>query len=365
MCRVVTAICGAEAAACVVTSDGDVRCWGLATGVGDGTTTDHVAPTKNTAGPALDVACGGQRACARRADGSVLCWGGPFTGDGSLGGGDTPTVVPALAGATALAMARDHACAVVAGGALVCWGFDREFELGAMAPQVCSYQQMTAGCAPAPIAANVHDVIGVAAGIRHTCALHTNGDVECWGANDSGQLGDASQSARLPNGVAVLHGAAQIAAGGETTCARMNDATVRCWGDGTFGQLGAPAAPGGPCAACASTPQAVPGVRAVTQLAMGYDHVCALLQDGSLTCWGFADDGELAGAPTTMCGAFACAMSPETIPGVSGVTAIALGSASTYARLGDGTLVGFGANLHGQLGDGTEMNRSTPTRPMW
>ncbi|MBK6534769.1 MAG: hypothetical protein IPF99_36100 [Deltaproteobacteria bacterium] len=58
-----------------------------------------------------------------------------------------------------------------------------------------------------------------------------NGTVQCWGANDLGQLGDGSTTTRLsPVMVMGLSNAVEIAAGYNHTCARLMDGSVRCWG---------------------------------------------------------------------------------------------------------------------------------------
>jgi alpha-tubulin suppressor-like RCC1 family protein len=87
------------------------------------------------------------------------------------------------------------------------------------------------------------------AGFAHTCALLEDRTVRCWGSNLSGQLGDGTTDARLnpvsvlASGTAgaspvVLGGVTQIAAGDSHTCALLEDGTVRCWGRNVDGRLG-------------------------------------------------------------------------------------------------------------------------------
>ena len=80
----------------------------------------------------------------------------------------------------------------------------------------------------------------------HTCALTTAGQVWCWGRGSSGQLGnDATIDSDHP--VAVVDGdgsttplteVLSLAAGGNHTCALTTTSRVWCWGLGNFGQLG-------------------------------------------------------------------------------------------------------------------------------
>jgi alpha-tubulin suppressor-like RCC1 family protein len=80
----------------------------------------------------------------------------------------------------------------------------------------------------------------LAVGSSHSCALRTDGTVWCWGSSDAGQVGvtgdraEPTQVQQLPNG----HAAMQIAAGENFTCALMDDGTVWCWGDNGSLQLG-------------------------------------------------------------------------------------------------------------------------------
>ena len=88
-----------------------------------------------------------------------------------------------------------------------------------------------------------HGVTGatrVVAGSDHTCALVANGEVRCWGANGSRQMGDNTNTNRTtavaPSG--SLSGAVAIGAGREHTCAAFADGLVRCWGTQSDGALG-------------------------------------------------------------------------------------------------------------------------------
>lgn len=83
------------------------------------------------------------------------------------------------------------------------------------------------------------DAIDVAAGWDHTCAVDGNGEVYCWGANDSGQLGDMSTlPSNAPVKVVNLDDVKQVSAGQQVTCAVKNDSTGWCWGNNAIGQLG-------------------------------------------------------------------------------------------------------------------------------
>jgi hypothetical protein len=179
----------------------------------------------------------------------------------------------------------------------------------------------------------------VATGAEHTCAI-AGTRLRCWGSNDQGQLGRAAGASSsdtpvdvdgLPTGDAV----SLVAAGMDHTCAVMAAGRLFCWGNNASGQVGA----GG---ASVPVPQeiALPGV---TSLALGAQHTCAVA-GGALHCWGANDRGQLGGATA--------GSSPSPVPGLgSGVTQVAAGAEHTCA-LHSGALLCWGANDKGQLGTG-------------
>jgi alpha-tubulin suppressor-like RCC1 family protein len=161
---------------------------------------------------------------------------------------------------------------------------------------------------PKPLSATVTALTGVITQIdaptqngtgSFACALDSDGDAACWGTNASGELGNGTQTDTLsPTLVDVDHVTA-IATGYDSACAMTAGGTVSCWGDNVAGQLG-----GGSTGTLSTTPVAVPGLTGVVDIALGYHFGCALLADGSVTCWGgiAVDDGtaEPLAAPTTV-----------------------------------------------------------------
>lgn len=184
----------------------------------------------------------------------------------------------------------------------------------------------------------------------HTCATGNNALAYCWGLNDRGQLGNGSTSdTGVPVRVSGLTGVAQVAAGGGHSCARLTGGGVQCWGDNLQGQLG-----NGSTAA--SSIAVNTGVTDASSIATGTLHTCALHSGGAVSCWGDNRYGQLGEGRTAF-----NYLAPNPVPGLTGVVGIAAGGWHTCALLGNGSVSCWGLNMQGQLGDGTVQSRYVPT----
>jgi alpha-tubulin suppressor-like RCC1 family protein len=214
---------------------------------------------------------------------------------------------------------------------------------------------------------------GLALGAAHTCALLSSGEVACWGDGSQGQLGDGIAAEgyhrATPATIAGLTGVTAIRAGGGTTCA-LAGGTVSCWGDGTYGQLGDGMAGDGHVVA---TPTAVAGLADVLDLSVAEASVCVVDVGGAVRCWGRNTPSGWLGFPSPDCGPYAngastidvpCQTAPREVPGVSHTRAIAAGGDHSCAIISGQTVVCWGADDFGQLGNGASGVAAQPTTPV-
>ena len=194
----------------------------------------------------------------------------------------------------------------------------------------------------------------VTTGTFHTCAVLTSGAVKCWGDNHAGQLGDGTQTGRLtPVQVSGLGaGVSSIAAGGSHTCAVLTSGAARCWGDNEYGQVGDGTDTVRP------SPVQVSGLGVgVSSISAGNSHTCAVLDSGAAKCWGRNNHGALGVAPGSS------GLTPVQVSGLgSGVLSISAGNSHTCAVLTSGAAKCWGDNEYGQVGDGTDTDRSSPVQ---
>lgn len=99
--------------------------------------------------------------------------------------------------------------------------------------------------------------------------------------------------------------------------------------------------------------------RTVVQIANGDSCNFALCSDGTLASWGSNASGELGNGGTTNTAVPIPVDNSGALDGKS-ISQITASGGLAYALCSDGTLVGWGNNFSGQLGDGTKINRPQP-----
>jgi len=248
----------------------------------------------------ISIAAGGYHTCVLLTDGIIKCWGNNQYGQ--LGNGvsksvqNEPVYVVELGGnAVSITAGEYHTCALLSDGRVQCWGLNGAGQLGNGINQEYLGRNKPVDVAGLPTAATQ-----ILAGANHTCARLMDGSLWCWGNDEYGQLGDGTivksasiKGKPMPVKVAGLENASLLSAGSRHTCA-LADKQVYCWGDNTNGQLGTGTFESSP------VPQPVTGLYdGVYALASGEKYTCALSPDQSETvkgiqCWGDNQFGQLA-----------------------------------------------------------------------
>jgi alpha-tubulin suppressor-like RCC1 family protein len=345
---------------CARLSDGTYTCWGSngngQFGYGDTNERSRPGDTLDLAGGRLVL--GNAHSCAIATDGSVRCWG--QNGNGQLGYGDTTqrSAIPATTvdlgegrAAVDVVVGNNHTCALLDDGSVSCWGYN-EFGSGLLGTNETIQYRAT------PARVLLDDVAtAIVAGDNFTCVLLEGGAVKCWGANQYGQLGYGDRLPRrkpASTSLSLARPAVALAAGSQHACARLNDGSVSCWGYNNDGQVGDGTR--NPRLSPASPISFGAGRRAVS-LVTGAIHTCALLDDNSARCWGYNGEGGLGYGRS-----YIRATSPPEVAirfeGDRTPVSMTAGNYHTCATFDDGTATCWGANWGGQLGIGRSEGRS-------
>ncbi|MCR9165809.1 MAG: RCC1 domain-containing protein [Nannocystaceae bacterium] len=208
---------------------------------------------------AVQVAAGNSAACALMSDGTARCWGRNNKGEHGIEPSDidaaTPVAVPGVADATDIWMGGDSGSS------------------GDMA-----------------------------------CVRTKAGAIRCWGSAANKPKADGKKWTSAAEEIPELNGAKDVALGGGTQYAILPDGSVTAWGSTAFNAIG-----DGDTKSHDKGLTKVPGVSKATALAAGQNHACALLEDGTVTCWGYVSPKQ----------------APKKIDGLTGVVAIGSGSGNS------------------------------------
>lgn len=314
------------------------------------------------------LACGDQHTVALRVGGEVWTWGNNASGqlgDNSTNQSSVPIQVRGLNNvgylndAVAVAAGADHSLAILCDGSVVAWGNNNSGQLGDGTNTRSLFPVLVKGL-PAGVKA-----FSIAAGDFHSVAVMEDGTVYSWGGNADGQLGINSVSdaltAKQVHGIAnfgFLRNAFEAAAGGSHTLILMRDSTVRAFGNALKGQTGS-----GLSGGTELTPVVVLDIlsndtlRNVINVEAGNDHSIAAQADGVIKTWGGNASGQL-GDGTTIDKSKAI-----SVVGISGAKSVTAGFGFSAVILNDSTTWTWGANSFGQLGDNTKgTNRLLPVQ---
>jgi alpha-tubulin suppressor-like RCC1 family protein len=271
----------------------------------------------------------------------------PASAAGSAGLKSQPSVALSRA---AVAAGLYHGLALSPTGAVFAWGWDIVGQLG---------NGSTNG-SDVPVRVRLPGgakIIGISAGFAHSVAVTTAGAVLAWGKNYNGDLGNGSTTdsdvpveVTLPAGTKVT----AIAAGSEHTLAVTSTGAVLAWGYNADGELG----DGATTNSDVPVNVKLPAGTKVTAVAAGGYYSLALTATGRVLAWGYHADGELGDGGT------ASSDMPVRVklsPGTK-VTSVAAGELHSLAVTSRGTVLAWGGNNFGQLGDGNYKGSDLPVK---
>lgn len=321
---------------CFINNDNTVSCWGLAREGQLGLGASVVDQNLPTLIPGLtnisSITSGAWLSCAVNITNDVYCWGSGYYGENGISlltNSVIPVDHPTLSNVQYIGKSLN------ANGCLI---------VGATPATA----QVSCFNAPVP---GTEGAIQLTGGADFNCALiGVTGVVKCWGNNQLAQLGTGNTtSSPVPVEVVGLSRIKSISSGHYHTCAVTELDTVKCWGYNLFRQLANPALAQSP------TPLDVAGLTGVKHLAVGGNVTCAVNGMSRVACWGVSPAFIAAPPPNQMV---------RELDGMTNAVSVAVSPASpnnyhVCAVIADGTVKCWGENLAGQLGNGNRISTAT------
>ena len=395
---------------CGILTNGSAYCWGaqgsggaanacmLGSGLGNNECVDSWVPTPvygNYNYSFLEANYFGY--CGILTNGTAMCWAENSQGEIGDNTADTrnvPTPVYGNYNFSSISVGQTYSCGILTDGNIMCWG---EGSYGGTGKGILSDYFSLPLKFGYGTSANYSKI---SAGYSHTCGLLTNGTAMCWGSNGNGQLGDNTTISEkypqsianysfldlfagylhtcgiLTNGTAMCWGDNYYGEIGDNTtterdvptpilgdynfsgifirgqyhnCGLLVNGSVVCWGDNRYAQLGS-----GTSGGQSPLPMTVTGGYNFSKLSLGFYHNCGILTNGTIMCWGDNRFGEIGDNTTTI------RPSPVPVYGGYNFTQIFSGAGHTCGLLTNGTAMCWGFNNHGQIGDNSTTNRLVP-----
>ena len=301
-------------------------------------------------------------------DGTLASWG--YNGYGQLGNNSyTDSHVPGLvtqngvlAGKTVVSISAGyhHSLALCSDGTVAAWGWNSNGQLGNNSATNSSVPVLVT--ASGALAGKT--VVSIAAGGTFSLALCSDGTVAGWGWNAYGQLGtNSATSSSVPvlatqSGVLAGKTVISVAAGYSHSLAVCSDGTVAAWGSNYYGQLGNNSSANSSVPVLISQSGVLAG-KTIISASAGWIHSVALCSDGTIVAWGYNASGCLGNNSTTDSGVPVLVTQSGILVGKTGVS-VAAGTYYSLALCSDGTMAAWGQNSFGNLGNNSTNNSSVP-----
>jgi uncharacterized repeat protein (TIGR02543 family) len=323
------------------------------------------------------VSTGNRHTLAVSLSGNLYAWGennfGQLgNGDESLSNQSSPVFIsfPGLEDGERIQQAgaaNSHSLALTTNGRLFGWGSNAEGQLG-LGISGDSETRNTPTLIPFNMLQSGETIQSISVSTSHSFALTTNGRLFGWGRNFNGQLGDGNSGSEanlnsptlisisgLENGETIQ----SVNTGVNHTTALTTLGRIFSWGNNSIGQLGS----GTNVTRLTPTLISLNGLdngETIVNITSGTSYSFALTSNGRLYGWGLNSGGQLGDGSNTN------RYNPTFIffDGLENGEKIQManaGSAQSVAVTTSGRVFVWGLNTNSQLGDGTNVNRNTPT----
>ena len=322
------------------------------------------------------ISAGTKHTLALQSDGTVVAWGSDEFGQLGVGRATyspVPLLVDGITGVKSIGAGQKHVLTVKADGTVWSWGGNESSQLG----------DGTSIDRAAPVRVlSISNAVAVAGGWWHSIALKQDGTVWAWGSDPYswGQLGDGKRvSSTVPVQCLGVDSITSVAVGPLHNIALRKDGTVWSWGRNQYGQLGVGST------SDAYSPVQVPGLADVVAIGAGWFSGFALKRDGTVWEWGYVAQKNVSRLTPVQTQGISDVISinagnyhviatkadgtvwywdagsaPAQLAGASGLQRSALGHDHSLLLKFDGSILAFGRNETGQLGDGSIVGHDAP-----
>lgn len=267
-------------------------------------------------GPSIDgLYTGGSHGCVQWVNRQVGCWGSNYQGqlgvlEPTFRSEPLPLLTADRRDVTGIALGASHSCLLYEDGRVTCFGYNEDGMLGPiqegsdLSPcDIIGSMAPGANCAFHPVMLNLPaHVAAISAGNQSTCVVTVDHEVWCWGNNTTSggeftELGKLESDRRVPLFRVSSEPATDVRVGRQFACILDTHHHVACWGSNRAGQLGTELEIGSSFAMPLATRESVVEISA----SRSSNHACAVLQDQTVVCWGANDHGQLGNSSDGQC----------------------------------------------------------------
>lgn len=323
----------------------------------------------------VDLSAGLFHNCAVLESGKILCWGANDRGQLGLGHkdsiGDDETLTNAVKldfgeKAQRIYSGTKYNCALMESQNIICWGENSSGQLGLGIAEDIGDDEDASSFTYTNVGAKVLQM-DISTISNHSCAALTNGDVKCWGNNNFGQLGyghtdklgDDEEPASLPS-LSFSNNILKLATGFLHTCALGAGQKIQCWGFNNLGQVGLGYSDtiGDDEAANSIGALALTESKPMITMATGNNHTCSIGIDFKVYCWGLGALGATGHGNNQNIGDDEAVTASNSLVNISAEFSQISGGLNHTCALekSEGKVICWGQNNQGQLGLGHTRN---------